>query len=458
MRKRVHRILRKAECVLRNTTWIVGGISLACLIAGYWFDAVTIFGLGAAGLCYAALRLGGWGPPERFRQKAAQAPKLPGITPPRKKRGMPSDTEDLVELMLAQGRYALLLRPEVVLNLTEAQYERALVALEEEMALIPQGEVAIARWVDLVDGEDREEVAARSSVVKVEPFFLDRYPITNRQYYEFVAAGGYEEMAIWHQKIWPGVLDFVDQSGEPGPRFWQHGCYPSGEDDFPVVGVSWYEAAAYARWAGKRLPTDPEWEKAGSWPVEMSATLRPQRRFPWGDSMDRTRCHVWGSGPSRTVSVYALPEGVSVGGVHQLVGNVWEWTSGNLSAAQLGREWLLPTPLKSIRGGAFDTYFENQATCQFQSGEDPIARKHNIGFRCALSACDLAEFVAEPAADEAPEAEAEHDATEVTAGAEVPRRQSPAVTTELVELPRPTSENKPQPASLAVLAEEGVRA
>ena len=80
--------------------------------------------------------------------------------------------------------------------------------------------------------------------------------------------------------------------------------------DHPVVGVSWYEAAAYARWAGKRLPTDAEWVKAGSWPA--SSRRRPrrsQRRYPWGDAMDRSRANLWGSGPKGTVPVTAFADG-----------------------------------------------------------------------------------------------------------------------------------------------------
>jgi hypothetical protein len=93
-----------------------------------------------------------------------------------------------------------------------------------------------------------------------------------------------------------------------------------------------------------------------------------------------------------------------VGGALQLIGNVWEWTSGHFSTgAYARRDLILPTPMRSVRGGAFDTYFENQATCQFQSGDDPVARKHNIGFRCAVSMCDLAL----PAASEAMSPETE---------------------------------------------------
>jgi iron(II)-dependent oxidoreductase len=235
-----------------------------------------------------------------------------------------------------------------------------------------------------------ERPSSPGRVVQVQRFFLDRYPVTNEQYYEFVAAGGYEQVALWEESILPAVLDLVDRTGMPGPRYWRDGCYLPGEEYHPVVGVSWYEAAACARWLGKRLPSDAEWVKAGSWPVAISPSACQQRKYPWGDTMDRRRANLWGAGPEKIVPVHAFAEGVSVGGVYQLVGNVWEWTGGSFRATDhLVGELTLPSPMKSIRGGAFDTYFDNQATCHFGSGENPLSRRHNIGFRCAIGVCDL---------------------------------------------------------------------
>ena len=94
-------------------------------------------------------------------------------------------------------------------------------------------------------------------------------------------------------------MDFVDQTGAPGPRYWSDGQYPAGEQRLPVVGVSWYEAWAYARWVGKRLPTDAEWTKAGAWPVESAPGRIAQRRYPWGESFDVRRAHLYGSGTAR---------------------------------------------------------------------------------------------------------------------------------------------------------------
>ena len=176
----------------------------------------------------------------------------------------------------------------------------------------------------------------------VAPLFLDRYAVTNRQYYEFVAAGGYRDMTLWDQQTWPAVLDLVDQTGKPGPAFWQHGRYLPGEDDLPVVGVSWYEAQACARWLGKRLPTDAEWVKAACWPVATDGTAMIQRRFPWGDSLDRSRANLWGSGPNRVVAVGEFPSGASVGGIYQMVGNVWEWNASDFRLAAAIRATAAP--------------------------------------------------------------------------------------------------------------------
>ncbi len=293
-----------------------------------------------------------------------------------------SDASALVGQMLDEKRYSLLLRPQVAAQLTDAHFAKALAAVSEWMALVPDGEVAL------------EENGAQR-VIPVSRFFLDRHQVTNQEYFEFVAAGGYRQSTLWDESILPAVLDFVDRTGKPGPKYWFDGYYPDGEEKLPVVGVSWYEACAYARWIGKRLPSDAEWVKAGSWPVPLNGETRSQRKYPWGDAMDRARANLWGSGPGCIVPVDCYPNGVSVGGVHQLIGNVWEWTASPFRGASLSIDDLpsggavFIEPMKSVRGGAFDTYFDNQATCQFQSGESPLHRRHNVGFRCAIGVCDL---------------------------------------------------------------------
>ncbi|HEY2894524.1 MAG TPA: SUMF1/EgtB/PvdO family nonheme iron enzyme [Pirellulales bacterium] len=294
--------------------------------------------------------------------------------------------QSFLDEMLAQSRYAILLRPQLVENLTVEQLDRTRKAFSDAMCLVPEGEVLVRPERPLTVDADGLQAG---KTLHLDSYFLDRFPVTNAQYRHFVAAGGYENMAIWDREIWPAVLDFVDRSGHPGPRYWRDGKFSRGEGNQPVVGVSWYEAAAYARWVGKRLATDAEWVKAASWPVSIPGHPLLQRKYPWGESMDRSRANVWGSGPGRAVNVDEFAAGASVGGLQQLIGNVWEWTADALAIDQSQLQPGDKTNLKTLRGGAFDTYFHNQATCHFQSADWAMARKHNIGFRVAISLSDL---------------------------------------------------------------------
>jgi iron(II)-dependent oxidoreductase len=367
----------------------------AGLALGWALGEPPLTAVGVIGLCYGAVRHSavlrrGW---RRFLaglRRVHRPVHSPIIAPC---SADPEDTDGLVAQMLRESRCALLLRPQIAQNLSERQYRHALETLERGMALVPDGEVALGELDDALDGgelDDQEIAAHHGRVVRVDHFFLDRFPVTNEQFHQFVLAGAYQQLNLWDESIWPAILDFVDSTGQPGPAFWRRGRYAADTERHPVAGVSWYEAMAYARWVGKRLPTDAEWVKAAAWPVSLGPSSRLQRRYPWGDSLERHRANLWGSGPSTTVPVDDYPDGVSVGGVYQLVGNVWEWTRGEFRGpAGMQGELVFEVPMKIIRGGAFDTYFDNQATCQFQSGETALARKPNIGFRCALSACDL---------------------------------------------------------------------
>ncbi len=302
----------------------------------------------------------------------------------------PSELE-LADKMLGEGRFALLVRPQIAELLAPDCLRQAVEALDRQMAVVPAGQVVVGPIDEaLEEGKIDSTLMAQhhAHLIEVDALFLDRYAVTNEQYQAFVNAGGYDEIAIWDEEIWPEVLEFVDRSGQPGPKNWEDGRFPTGQESLPVTGVSWYEARAYARWAGKRLPTDAEWVKAGGWPVSLTPDSWIQRKYPWGNSFDHQRANIWGSEPGGLTAVDRFATGISAGGVSQLIGNVWEWTSANFGSSENLRI-SLPVPMKSIRGGAYDTYFENQATCNFQSGENPISRKHNIGFRLALGVCDL---------------------------------------------------------------------
>ncbi len=137
---------------------------------------------------------------------------------------------------------------------------------------ILQPEIRFAIYPDDGRPTDMEVVPAGftygSHQVKVPEFSLDRYEVTNRKYQDFVNAGGYQHRELWKQPFstkgkamtWEQAMPaFRDQTGRTGPAGWELGQYPEGKGDLPVTGVSWFEAEAYARFAGKRLPTYVEW-------------------------------------------------------------------------------------------------------------------------------------------------------------------------------------------------------
>jgi iron(II)-dependent oxidoreductase len=397
----------------------IAGVVVLVFLCGLVWHHASLLGVGAALLCLLLRRAGkdqgpATAPPANQRSwRAAMAvaddedhspaqetsrPAPPAPTraapalDPSKQLGTIKNTDDLVDELLATGRYALLLRPETKQHLTQAHVLIAVRHLDEAMVLVPAGRVLLGQLAEQASSAcgaaELDPKLIQRNMVEVEPAYLDRFCVTNEQYQQFVDAGGYEQLGLWHEEALPAVLDFVDRTGAPGPRYWSDGHYESGAGRLPVVGVSWYEACAYACWVGKRLPTDAEWTKAGAWPVEAAPGRIAQRRYPWGESFDVRRAHLYGSGQLQPVAVDEYPGGMSVGGVHQLIGNVWEWTATPL--AELGDPTLhVSESVASIRGGAFDTYFENQATCHYQSGEQRLSRRPNIGFRLALAMSDL---------------------------------------------------------------------
>jgi iron(II)-dependent oxidoreductase len=294
---------------------------------------------------------------------------------------MNRDTRAFGSQLIRDRRYAILLDREASKIIDDRLLGETWKALEEDMALVPGGQFTVG---PVETGKQTTEFGAPR--VNVQPFYLDRFAVTNRDYAAFVAAGGYDQMDLWPQEIWPSVLQFVDQTGLPGPRYWANGKTLRGLDYHPVVGVCWHEAAAYARWVGKRLPMAAEWEKAGSWPPDL-AGHESKLRYPWGNAFDGRRANTWQSGRGTTASVDDFPEGCTPNGVFQLIGNVWEWVADPYLGPHLktGLRIHFDHVMQQIRGGAFDTYFETEATCHFQSGQPSLDRGLNIGFRCAVS-------------------------------------------------------------------------
>jgi len=224
--------------------------------------------------------------------------------------------EDPIRRMLQQGRCAVLLRE----NMSQAasidaqeSIKAAKAELENRMALVPAGSSSIPQH--LFDDSDEVEIP-------VDPFLLDVHVVTNGRYQKFVDGGGYDALEYWPEEIWPLLIELKDLTGQPGPRFWRQGRCDERLWDHPVVGVSWYEAQAFALWIGQRLATEAEWQMAASWHINSSVDI--MRRFPWGDAMNSKKCNIWTSRRNGTVPVDEYASGVAPNQVYQLVGNVWE--------------------------------------------------------------------------------------------------------------------------------------
>ncbi len=188
-------------------------------------------------------------------------------------------------------------------------------------------------------GEEKEKVETKE-------YFIDVYPVTNVEYKKFVEA-----------------------TGHPDPASWRNGNWPTGKENHPVVEVNWASASAYAEWAGKRLPTNEEWEKA--------ARGIDGRIWPWGNEFDREKCNTY-SGDTTPVGQYS-PQGDSPYGCQDMAGNVWEWIGG-------GKPSQLRAPL---RGGDWLDGAEEARTFHVRM-HTPHRKNPFVGFRCA---CDHAELI-----------------------------------------------------------------
>ena len=141
-----------------------------------------------------------------------------------------------------------------------------------------------------------------------------------------------------------------------------------------MTGISWYEAIAYARWAGKRLPAAAEWEKA--------ARGIDGQRYPWGEVFDVQRCNTIESGQKTTTPVTQYQTGASVYGVLDMAGNVWEWTTDEIKPRGLGRQ--NQETKRVLKGGSWNTT-KGSAECSEFTSAWPHEQLEDVGFRCVLS-------------------------------------------------------------------------
>jgi len=200
--------------------------------------------------------------------------------------------------------------------------------------------------------------------VYLENYTIDAFPVTNEQYLEFMEDGGYDTYKYWLSDGWEKVKKNEWQS----PMYWENVEGQWKVRDFlgsrklnpkePVCHVSYYEADAYCKWAGKRIPTEAEWEKAACWNEEK----QQKTIFPWGNEQPTQQnsnlleSHYWGC-----TEIGSYPNGVSPSGCHQMIGDVWEWTASEFSGYpgfktgfdEYNDKWF--TNQKVLRGGSFGT-------------------------------------------------------------------------------------------------------
>ncbi len=167
--------------------------------------------------------------------------------------------------------------------------------------------------------------------ISLDYFWIDQYEVTNAQYKKFMENGGYQKQEYWKHEFlkggrelsWDGAMEeFRDATGRPGPSTWEIGSYPEGEDDYPVTGISWYEAAAYAEYVGKRLPTIHHWRIAAG--IRQGFHIIPLS-------------HFGGNGPVQ-VGTY---QGMSPYGTYDMAGNAreWCWNQSEGEHLILGGSW-----------------------------------------------------------------------------------------------------------------------
>jgi ergothioneine biosynthesis protein EgtB len=221
---------------------------------------------------------------------------------------------------------------------------------------------------------------------EVGAFALARHPVTQAQFAAFMADGGYRNRALWSAAGWR----WRAENAVAAPLYWMPDA-----PDHPVHGVSWYEADAFCRWAGARLPTEREWEWAATGPAADGAAPAT----PWGGTApDWRRCTCEArrgdpdrpNGPGGTAPVGAHPDGASPFGVEDMLGNVWEWTSSTFSPYPGFDPWPYPGYSQAyfdgrhrvLKGGSWATRRWAMRT-SFRNWYLPGIRQILAGFRCA---------------------------------------------------------------------------
>ncbi len=233
---------------------------------------------------------------------------------------------------------------------------------EQPAAPVPTGMLYVPAGSFIMGSDEDSDAEKPRREVYVDAFFIDKFEVTNAQYLRFVRAV---------RRPPPGP---VEPSAPGGHNVWRGANVPREFLNLPVVNVAWEDAAAYAAWARKRLPTEAEWEKA--------ARGTDGRRYPWGGDFARGYCNVDGKGAARGGS---YPHDISVFGCFDMAGNVAEWTADWYKTYPGGPQRWLYEGTRVVRGGAWD-YLVNSPRCAKRLPTAPWVKSNYLSFRCALSA------------------------------------------------------------------------
>ncbi len=248
--------------------------------------------------------------------------------------------------------------------------------ISPETVKIPAGE--FERGCDRIDSLDNE---GPKKTVYTDTYYIDKYPVTCGHYRQFMEAGGYQNSQWWSEEGW----EWLQNEGVTQPLYWQD---DSMWDNHPVCGVSYHEAAAYAKFIGKRLPTEAEWEKAARWDAE----AKYSRRYPWGDKTPTKQDCNYDTTNGKTTPVQAYPSGQSAYGLYDTLGNVWEWTTTWFHAYEGFNNYPYVGYSKAyfdqkhrvLKGGSWATR-PWVLRCSFRNWYHPGVRQIFAGFRCAKS-------------------------------------------------------------------------
>jgi len=288
--------------------------------------------------------------------------------------------------------------------------------IPEEMVLIPEGQFLMGSTEDDVKKlleldsnveASRFDVEVPQREIHLSPYLIDKCPVTNAEYKKFVVSGGYKQRDYWSEAGWNYIIQVKPLDGN------DLNSAMDNDDECPVVNISWYEAEAFAKYMGKRLPTEAEWEKA--------ARGTDGKVYPWGNEFDKTKLNCSEARIEKTTPVDKYVQGRSEYGCFDMAGNVWEWTadwfdSRYYSSAPdsdpqgpdkaedspfFGRPEDVGTSIyefeppeegdetlsgcRVMRGGSWSGGGVVHIRCANRDYDEPDYKNETIGFRCARS-------------------------------------------------------------------------